>query len=135
MMHAKLKETSNQSDWAVPIQFLDRVTGGLVDLTGNKFNVAVTSTTPPADINYRGWYGAGGDSAPILGRRPVLTGSTDTGEITITGPGMIFMFFSVTRMRALPAGMYKVGMTIANGANVVQLIIGYLPIRDGVVMA
>jgi hypothetical protein len=133
MKHAKLKETSNQSDWSMPVQFIDRTTGNLVDLTGSSVQIAVAATTPPPDVNYRGWYGYG-TGAPNIGRRPVLVGSTDTGEVTIAGPGMLMVYFPVTRMQSLPAGMYKVGMTLANAGLTVQLFIGYLPVRDGVVM-
>jgi hypothetical protein len=131
--HAKLKEVSNQGDWAFPIQFLDRASGQLVDLTGDNFYLAVVPTAPPPGSSYRGWYGYGAHQS-YSGRTPVLQGSTITGELTITGPGMVYVNFPAASMRSLPPGMYKVGLTCTNGAQTLQIMIGYLPVRDGIVM-
>ena len=133
MFHAKLKEASNQSDWALPIQFIDRATGQLVDLSGDSFSLAVVSNGPSPDSTYRGWRGYG-VSPGYKPRTPILTGSTATGELTITGPGMLYAYFPVARMRSLPPGMYEVGLTVTNGAQTAQVIVGYLPVRDGIVV-
>jgi hypothetical protein len=69
-----------------------------------------------------------------LHRTPVLTGSTLTGELQVTGPGMLYVYFPVSRMRSLPPGMYRVGLTCTNGSQTVQIIVGMLPVRDGIVM-
>jgi len=121
MMHAKLKETSNESDWACPVQFLDRQGGGLVDLTGSSFKIALTARASG------GWNDYGSSSR----HAPVLQGSSATGEITIAAPGTLMIFFPVERMRSLCAGAYRVGMTVTNAGRTVQLVLGYLPIRDG----
>jgi hypothetical protein len=132
--HAKLKEASNQSDWALPIQFLERSSGQLVDLSGDDFYIAVVPTAPPPGSGYRSFnYGSGYGNA-YAGRTAVLQGSTLTGELTVTGPGMLYVYFPVASMRSLPAGMYKVGLTCSNGAQTIQVAIGYLPVRDGIVM-
>jgi hypothetical protein len=129
--HAKLKEVSNQGDWALPIQFLDRASGQLIDLSGDSFYLAVVPCAPPPGSSYRG-YGYGHQA--YSGRSPVLSGSTLTGELQITGPGMLYVYFPAAQMRSLPPGMYKVGLTATNGAQTVQIVIGYLPVRDGIVM-
>lgn len=131
--HAKLKEVSNQGDWALPVQFLDRASGQLVDLTGDSFYLAVVPCAPPPGSSYRGYYGYGAHRANT-GRTPILSGSTDTGELTITGPGMLYIYFPAATMRGVPPGMYRVGLTATNGAQTVQIVIGYLPVRDGIVM-
>jgi len=131
--HAKLKEVSNQADWAMPIQIMDRSSQTLVDFTGTSFAIAVVPAAPMPDATPRSWYGYGVGSAAVLTRQPVLTGSTATGEISIFGPGVLFVYFPAARMRGLAPGMYKVGLTCTNGGQTIQLIIGYLPVRDGVV--
>jgi hypothetical protein len=131
--HAKLKEVSNQGDWALPIQFIDRSSGQHVDLTGDEFYLAVVPTAPPPGSTYRGWYGYGANKS-YSGRTPILSGSTLTGELTITGPGMLYVYFPAASMRSIPPGMYKVGLTCSNGSQTIQIAIGYLPVRDGIVM-
>lgn len=133
MFHAKLKEVSNQGDWAVPIQFIDRATGQLVDLTGDTFTLAVVPCAPSPGSTYRGWYGYGAGRS-WSGRTPILTGSTETGELKITGPGMLYVRFPADQMRSVPPGMYRVGLTCTNGSQTVQVTVGYLPVRDGIVM-
>ena len=133
MFHAKLKEVSNQGDWALPIQFIDRASGQLVDLTGDEFYLAVVPCAPPPGSTYRGFYGYGANLG-YSGRTPILSGSTLTGELTVTGPGMLYCYFPVTSMRSIPPGMYRVGLTCSNGAQTIQIIVGYLPVRDGVVV-
>ena len=132
MFHAKLKEVSNQGDWALPIQFIDRASGTLIDLTGDSVYLAVVPTAPAPDSSYRGWYGYGANKS-YSPRTPVLSGSTLTGELQITGPGMLYVYFPVTAMRAIPPGMYKVGLTCTNGSQTAQIVIGMLPVRDGIV--
>lgn len=135
MFHAKLKETSNQSDWSMPISFMDRASGSLIDLTGDTFQLAVTPVGPPPDASRRGWYDRGYGYGPAWSpRAPILVGSTATRELQIIGLGMLLVYFPVTRMQSLPPGMYKVGITVSNGALTAQLLLGYLPVRDGIVM-
>jgi len=133
MFHAKLKEVSNCGDWALPIQFVDRASGTLVDLSGDTFYLAVVPTAPPPGSSFRGRYSYDSNQSS-LHRTPVLTGSTLTGELQVTGPGMLYVYFPVARLRGLAPGMYRVGLTCTNGSQTVQIIVGMLPVRDGIVM-
>jgi hypothetical protein len=114
--HARLKEATNQSDWALPIQFIDRATGDLIDLSSDTFQLALVPTSPPGSTY------------------PVLTGSTVTGELTVTGLGILYVYFPAARMSSLVPGTYKVGLTISNGVQTAQVLVGHLPVRDGIVM-
>ena len=117
----------------MPIQFLDRATATLIDISGDDFYLAVVPSAPPPGSSFRGRYSYGANQS-YVGRTPVLTGSTVTGELTITGPGMLYVYFPAARMRSLYPGMYRVGLTCTNGSQTVQIAVGMLPVRDGIVM-
>jgi hypothetical protein len=117
MFQARFKPVTNQSDWATSIQFNDKATGTPIDITGddmpNSFALAVQLV---------------GD-----GNMPALTGSTATGELTLPSLGILQIFFPAARMQALTPGSYDVGLTVTNGVNTAQILLGRLPLVNGIV--
>lgn len=117
MFQARFKPVANQSDWATSIQFNDKATGTPIDITGddmpNSFALAVQLV---------------GD-----GNMPALTGSTATGELTLPSLGILQIFFPAARMQALTPGSYNVGLTVTNGVNTAQILLGRLPLVNGIV--
>lgn len=55
------------------------------------------------------------------------------GDITITDTGVFRWVFSADDMGSLDAGTYEIGCTLEQDDEVIQLIIGYLPVMDGIV--
>jgi len=115
MLNAKLKPVSNQGDWSTAMQFIDRASGDPVDLGGDSFRLVLRPLA------------AGGR------RRPALAGSTVTGELSLPSLGILAVYFPASAMRALEPGTYEVGLSISNGVLTAQVIVGRLPIIDGVV--
>jgi hypothetical protein len=117
MFQARFKPVTNQSDWATSIQFNDKATGMPIDITGddmpNSFALAVQLV---------------GD-----GNMPALTGSTATGELTLPSLGILQIFFPAARMQVLTPGSYDVGLTVTNGVNTAQILLGRLPLVNGIV--
>ena len=64
-----------------------------------------------------------------------LFASTDNGKITIIDVGKFRWFFTLDEMHGLYPGTYETGMTMTNddGTQTVQLLVGPLPIVDGIV--
>jgi hypothetical protein len=117
MFQARFRPVSNQSDWATPMQFNDKASGTPIDITGedvpNSFVLALQL--------------AGASNGPAL------TGSTATGELTLPSLGILQVFFPAARMQALAPGSYDVGLTVTNGINTAQILLGRLPIVNGIV--
>ena len=64
-----------------------------------------------------------------------LIASTDNGKIVYPSLGVFRWFFTEGEMSGLYAGTYDTGLTLTNddGTQTVQLLVGPLPIVDGVV--
>ena len=117
MIQARFKPVTNQSDWATSIQFNDKATGTPIDITGDDMPLSFAL------------------ALQLVGERnmPALTGGTATGELTLPSLGILQIFFPAARMQALAPGSYDIGLTVTNGVNTVQILLGRLPIVDGIV--
>jgi hypothetical protein len=64
-----------------------------------------------------------------------LLASTDNGKLTVVDIGKFQWVFPLEDMQGLCAGQYETGLTLTNddGTQTVQLLVGPLPIVDGVV--
>jgi hypothetical protein len=64
-----------------------------------------------------------------------LTASTDNGKLTVIDLGKFRWFFTQGEMNNLCQGQYETGLTLTNddGTQTVQLMVGPLPIVDGIV--
>lgn len=116
MFFGALDPVSNKATWSENLELLDSETGDPIDLS------AVTEIT----LEVR----------DMESHSAVLTGTYTGGEVIIVGASTDGVFqweFSVAQMRALQAKTYDVGCTIEQDGDTVQLIIGHLPVLDGVV--
>jgi hypothetical protein len=117
MFQARFKPVTNQSDWATSIQFNDKASGAPIDITGDDLPLSFNLALKPVGE----------------GNTPSLTGSTATGELTLPSLGILQIFFPASRMQALSPGSYDVGLTVTNGLNTAQILLGRLPIVNGIV--
>lgn len=113
MLTGALDPVSNRATWIVNYELTDAETGDLIDLSGV-------------------------DQITICIRDPktsdaILTGTKTGGDIVISDTGVFTWTFSATQMRKLDAQIYEVGCTITDDNQTVQLIIGMLPVFDGIV--
>ena len=117
MFQARFKPVTNQSDWATSVQFNDKASGTPIDITGDDVPLSFNLALKPVG----------------QGSAPALTGSTATGELTLPSLGILQIFFPAARMQALTPGSYDVGLTVTNGLNTSQILLGRLPIVNGIV--
>jgi hypothetical protein len=66
-------------------------------------------------------------------RAIVLTGTLTGGEIDHIETGVFQWHFTADQMSQLDAGDYEVGCTIVQDSITIQLLIGIVPICDGIV--
>ena len=128
MYNGQLDSQSNRADWQDSFTVVDSETGDPVDISGCR--ITMTVVFRPRNPNYRlsdGYYGAVPQSGGVM-----LTGSTDTGEITLPGDIGTFMWlFPASRMMGLPNGEYQVGVRLSQNGSTIQLIIGAVPVHEG----
>jgi hypothetical protein len=113
MFVGTLSPVSNRADWIEAFQLLDE-----------------EDPSEPIDIS-------GATAITIEVRSPgtrsiVLTGTLAGGEIDHVEIGVFQWHFTPDQMSNLPAGDYEVGCTIVIDSITTQLIIGMLPVMDGV---
>lgn len=114
MFKLRLKPVSNQADLQMNIVIRDKQTGELLDLTG---------ANPGLTWRFEAW--------PVGARyaqQPYLTGSTDTGELTVTGPGTLQIFFPVGVMQSIEPGSYKMQLIVFDGTFTRAIYVGLLPV-------
>jgi hypothetical protein len=132
MYSGHLCEQSNRSDWQEAIVLTDMETDDLIDISLCRITMSVVPlqrgvnayATVPTSYGY-------GD---IPNNSPVLTGSTDTGEITLPELGTFMWTFPADRMGGVCAGAYQVGVRISQDDRTMQLIVGSVAIVEGIDM-
>ncbi len=107
-----LDPISNKTGWLADFELDDADAGGPIDLTGA--SIVVEARDP-----FRGMI--------------VLSATTTNGWITITDTGVFRVNVPPSETQKVCAGTYEVGATITLNGESRQLIIGTLPIMDGVV--
>jgi hypothetical protein len=107
-----LPPVSNRASWSFSREVVDDDTGELVDISALSFTLEVRDTRQGCIV---------------------LSASTDNGKITNPSTGLFTALFTRDEMAALCADTYDVGVTISDGDDVTQFIIGTLPVLDGVV--
>lgn len=116
MFTGTLDPASNRATWSESCQITDASTGDAIDLSAvDEITVAVRD---PDDY------------------APRLTGTLSGGDVVIVGAttdGTFQWRFEAAQMRGLCAKSYEVGLTIEQGDDEVQIIIGRLPVLDGIV--
>jgi cell division protein YceG involved in septum cleavage len=110
MLTGTLTPTSNKADWIESLALDDAETGDPVDI----------SNASEIVIEVRG-----GSNCLRL------SASLTAGSVTRVQTGVFQWQFSASQMSGLEAGTYQVLCRITKDDQVVQLIIGSLPVLDG----
>jgi hypothetical protein len=114
MITGTLEPVSNRETWEDEIEFYDDETGAVYDLTD------VTEITLKLRDEQSGC--------------EVLSGSMTGGQIAIAGDaddGVIQFTFAASTMNGLCAKTYTVGLLLSTATATRQLILGNLPIVEG----
>lgn len=113
MFTGTLEPVSNRATWIANYELTDAETGDLIDLSGVD-EITIDIRDPHT-------------------RTQMLSATKTGGEIVISDTGVFTWTFSVTQMRTLDPKTYEVGCTLTDNSETVQLLIGMLPVYDGVV--
>jgi hypothetical protein len=134
MYYGHVSTASNRADWQEAVVLTDQDTGDLIDISLCRITMTVVrmSRNPNA---YGGGYGASGYGGSSYGYDGVaLTGSTDTGEITLPDVGTFQWLFAASRMSCLHQGEYQIGVRISQDSRTMQLIVGTVNVFEGIDM-
>lgn len=111
MFHARLQPISKGSDWIEIVELTDIDTGDPVDFTGATFTVSLRRK--------------GDTSAEI-------TGNNSSGQVISPEAGIVHIQFMASSIASLEPGEYDIGLKIERDGFTESLIIGTLPVIDGI---
>lgn len=127
MYLGQLETQSNRGDWEEVFVLTDEASGDAVDIS--LCRITMTVKKMERNPNYTGdQYGYGVAFTPGA----TLTGSTDTGEITIIDVGTFQWSFPADRMNCLHQGEYQIGVRIMQDTRTAQLIVCSVNIIEGI---
>lgn len=113
MFVGSLDPVSNRATWTVQYELTDADTDEAVDISSvDEIKVYVRD---PATKSL------------------VLSATKTGGAVTIVDDGTFQWTFSASSMGALAPKTYEVGCTLTDNSDTVQLLIGLLPVLDGIV--
>jgi hypothetical protein len=119
---------SNRADWQEACVLVDEDTGDLIDISLCRITMTVTRFRKNPNSAIPGGY----YDYPVNYGEVILTGSTDTGEITLPDVGTFQWLFPASRMNCLHQGEYQLGVRISQDTRIAQLIIGTVNIDEGI---
>ena len=112
MTDIRFARTTNRADWRFWLKNTDPTNGSLVDIPVDQITLQV-----------RRQDGCG----------PVLSAAPGDGKITSPQPGVLEVRFPASEMKSLCPDTYEVGAIISDGTDTAQLVLGTVPVTDGVV--
>lgn len=113
MYDARFQPVSNRADWIQPFEIIDDSTGEVItDLSGVSVIIEVR------------------EQGSCYAR---LSGTTDNGKVTDLGGGVMQWFFPRSEMIGVCPNTYEVGLTFERDDVTTQILIGIVPIVDGIV--
>lgn len=115
MIHVHFQPVSNREDWQETFQVSEEEDGSLIDITGAEITVTVRHRSTQTEI---------------------LSGEVGDGA-TLTDPtnGEFEIEFLATDMSSVDPGTYDVGLVLVLAGGTTQILLGTLPVLDGVVSA
>lgn len=115
MISASLDPVTNRETVKIDVELYDEEAGEYIDISD------VTEIVVEA--------------IPRNGDRctPALTAKLSTGDITEIQTGIVQVVFTVDEMKSLCAGTYDIGGTLTKDDEVVQFLLGQLPVQGGIV--
>jgi ribosomal protein L30E len=108
MFIGALDPVSNKATWTVQYELSDAETGDLIDLS---------------DV----------DTITVSIRDPQTKTQLLSTTGTVVDTGVFSWTFTATQMGTLCAKAYEVGCTLTKDSETLQLLIGQLPVLDGIV--
>jgi hypothetical protein len=111
MFQARLQPIAKGSDWIEIVELSDIDSGDPVDFTGASFTVSLRRK---------------GDSSPSV------TGTNATSQVISPEAGIVHIQFMASSIDALDPGEYDIGLKIERDGFTESLIIGTLPVIDGI---
>lgn len=112
MLTGSLPAVSNRETFQTERQLIDDETDEAIDLTDATIVFEIRQQSSSSAI---------------------LSATLTNGKIVLLDDTTYQVTFSVTDMRTLSAGTYDVGLTIKRDNFTTQIIIGTLPVMDGIV--
>lgn len=112
MTDIRFPRASNRADWRFWLKNTDPTDGSLIDIPVNIVTLQVRRSDRCG---------------------PVLSAAPGDGKITAPTAGVLEVRFSASEMRSLCPDTYEVGAIIGDGTDTTQLILGTVPIVDGIV--
>jgi hypothetical protein len=125
MYDGHLATLSNRQSWNDSVELLDNDTGEPVDIS--------TATEIAVQVAPRGGVDLGGYGGASFGTTPLLTASLSNGKVQHVQTGIFSFAFTKSDMRQLCGGIYSIEITIEKDGETESLILGSLPVREGVV--
>lgn len=113
MLTGALNPVSNKATWTVIYELVDSDTDEAIDLS-EVDEITIQVRDPRS-------------------RSPLLSGSLTGGQVSRVDTGVFSWTFSASQMSALCANTYDVGCIIEQNGETVQILIGTLPVIDGIV--
>ena len=124
MYFGALDPQSNKADWEEAFVLTDSDTGDTIDISLCRVTMTVKKLTRNPGVGGREGFSFEGGA--------VLTGSTDTGEITLPDVGTFQWLFPWQTMNGLVEGEYQIGVRISQDTRTVQLIVCTVKIVEGI---
>lgn len=126
MYLGQLETQSNRADWEEVFVLTDEASGEAIDIS--LCRITMTVKKMERNPNYAGdpSYGASFSGGAAL------TGSTDSGEITVIDVGTFQWNFPATRMGVLHQGEYQIGVRIMQDTRTAQLIVCSVNVIEGI---
>lgn len=113
MYIASLEAVSTREDWTVPVEVTDPDTDDAIDITDAEITLSVRDKKTKVQL---------------------LTATVGSGITIDDGPaGMFSWTFTASQMGALCEGVHEVGVVIEVNSVKTQLLIGTVPVLDGIV--
>jgi len=124
MYDGTLSTRSNRASWQDSVIVLDNDTSEPVDISAATEITVQVAPQQPADY---GGYGNQSFSSPLL------TATLSNGKVQHIQLGVFAFEFTKGEMRGVVGGIYNVEITIDKDGETESLILGTVPIREGVV--
>ena len=124
MISGSLAPVTNREDFNLQIELWDDEAGEPIDVSDASevvIEIVPRNTASARDYGYRE-HG-----------RAVLSATLSAGQVVSPETGVFECTFTASQMRGLCVGTYDIGGTVTKDDQVVQFLLGTLPVLDGVV--
>lgn len=128
MIRTSFDAITTRESWIDIVEILDEDDLSPIDISSWKIQVEIRRQDHPGLPMDYGW-----PSHNFSWGSGVALATTDNGTVTITDIGVFEFIFSQATIASLCPAVYVVGCTMSRDGEAVQLLLGLLPVLDGVV--